>query len=94
MLKIYLSSVLIWFLIIISFSLSTKEQFLGNVEKLEKALNIPKIKKWGYTKTTLNYLFASFVPIYRFLVLIAKINLVFNINNVIKKIKKMEGNNE
>ena len=90
MLKVYLSSVLIW----LSFSIATKEEFLKNVDKLEKALNKTKMKKWSYTKTTFNYLLASFVPIFRFMVLIAKVNLVFNIEKVIEKIKKMEENNE
>lgn len=92
MLKVYLSSVLIWFLIIVSFSIATKQEFLKNVDKLEKALNKPKMKKWSYTKTTFNYLLASFVPVFRVGVLIAKVNLVFNIEKVIERAKEMEEN--
>lgn len=84
MMKLYISSVIIWFLIIVCFSLSTKKIFLENIKKYNEALNKEEVKKMGYIKTTLFYLMVSFVPVFRLLILVSKFYIVFNIDKLIE----------
>lgn len=72
MLKIYLSSVIIWFLIIIVDGILFKKQFRKSRDILRKYFD-DNGKIYGNFKTAINYLLISFIPIIRCVVLISKI---------------------
>lgn len=71
MLKVYLSSVAVWFLIAMAEGLLFREQFRKSRDMVREHLKT-KDKIDGIFKTIMNYLLISFVPIIRCIFLITK----------------------
>ena len=93
MIKFYLSTVIIWFIIIMSNHIVFHKQFIKSRELIRKATN-DNSKKWGYIKTTFVYLLVSFIPIIRLFELISYHMMIANPEEMVKIIKEREKNNE
>ena len=91
MLKIYLISCLIWFIILMAQALLFHREFIKARDKFRKETNTDT-KIDGYFKTTFAYLLASFIPVYRFFVCLSKFIFVFNPDKIIKAYKEKEEN--
>ena len=91
MLKIYLISCLIWFIILMSQALLFHREFIKARDKFRKETNTDT-KIDGYFKTTFAYLLASFIPVYRLFVCLSKFIFVFNPDKIIKAYKEKEEN--
>lgn len=91
MLKIYLISCLIWFIILMAQALLFHREFIKARDKFRKETNTDT-KIDGYFKTTFAYLLASFIPVYRLFVCLSKFIFVFNPDKIIKAYKKKEEN--
>lgn len=87
MIKFYLSTVLIYFIIYITSGILTRKQFIKARNKLRKATN-DNSKIYGYTRTIMDYLLLSFVPIIRLFGLIGKYYFIANTDEFIKRIKE------
>lgn len=83
MIKIYLSTVIIYFAIYIVSGILTRKQFIKARDKFRKETNNnPEI--YGIMRTTINYLLISCIPFIRLLVLIGKYYFMINIDEFIK----------
>ena len=91
MLKIYLISCLIWFIILMAQALLFHREFIKARDKFRKETN-NDTKIDGYFKTTFEYLLASFIPVYRLLLCLGKFIFVFNPDKIIKAYKEKEEN--
>ena len=91
MLKIYLISCLIWFIILMAQALLFHREFIKARDKFRKETN-NDTKIDGYFKTTFAYLLASFIPVYRLLLCLGKFIFVFNPDKIIKAYKEKEEN--
>lgn len=89
MIKFYLSTVVVWFVIIMANHISFHKQFIKARNKIRKATN-DNSKTYGYIRTTLMYLIVSFIPIYRFIELVTYHMMIANPNKMIEIIKKRE----
>ena len=89
MLKIYIESSIIYFVIYIVTSIIFKKDFIKARDKMRKELN-NNDKIYGYTKTTIMYLLISFVPIIRLIILIGKLWLTFYTDSFIKNAKEQQ----
>ena len=87
MLKIYIESSIIYFVIYIITSMLFKKDFIKARDKMRKELN-KNDKIYGYTKTTIMYLLISFMPIIRLTTLIGKLWLIFYTDSFIKRAKE------
>ena len=93
MLKIYLTSCLIWFVILMSEGLLYKKEFVKARDKIRKATNDESKISSNFT-TAITYLLISLIPVYRFMVLIAKLYMTIYPEKMIKEIKKREKEKE
>lgn len=93
MLKFYLSTVLIYFMVYITSGILFRKQFIIARDKLRKAMN-DNSKTYGVVKTLIAYLLISFIPIIRFLSLAGKYYLVFNTYDYIKTTMERNKKNE
>ena len=91
MLKIYLISCLIWFIILMAQALLFHREFIKARDKFRKETN-NDTKIDGYFKTTFAYLLASFIPFYRLFLCLGKFIFVFNPDKIIKTYKENEEN--
>lgn len=91
MLKIYLISCLIWFIILMAQALLFHREFIKARDKFRKETNTDT-KIDGYFKTFFAYLLASFIPVYRLFVCLSKFIFVFNPDKIIKAYKEKEKN--
>ena len=87
MLKIYLDSVVIYFIIYMSTGLLFKKNFIKARDRLRKELN-DNSKKYGVIRTTIDYLIISFIPVIRFIGLFGKVWLIIDTDGYIKKAKE------
>ena len=85
MIKFYLITVLIYFIVYITGGLVFRKQFIIARNKLRKATN-NNSKIYGVVRTSIVYLLISFIPVIRFLSLVGKYHLVFNTNDYIKAV--------
>ena len=92
MIKFYLSTVLIYFVIYIASGILLKKQFIKARNKFRKATN-DNSKVYGYIRTTVDYLLISFIPIIRLFVLIGKYYFVTNTDEFIKRVKEKSDSN-
>lgn len=83
MIKIYLSTVIIYFIIYIVSGILTRKQFIKARDKFRKETN-NNSKIYGIMRTTINYLLISCIPFIRLLVLIGKYYFMINIDEFIK----------
>lgn len=86
MLKIYLISCLIWFIILMAQAILFHKGFIKARDKFRKETNTDT-KIDGYFKTTFAYLLASFIPVYRLFLCLSKFIFVFNPDICIKNYK-------
>ncbi len=93
MIKFYLSTVLIYFMVYITSGILFRKQFIIARNKLRKATNANS-KIYGVVRTSIVYLLISFIPVIRFLSLAGKYYLVFNTNEYIKATIKRNKKNE
>lgn len=91
MLKIYLISCLIWFIILMAQALLFHREFIKARDKFRKETNT-NTKIDGYFKTFFAYLLASFIPVYRLFLCLSKFIFVFNPDKIIKAYKEKEDN--
>lgn len=89
MIKFYLSTVVIWFVIIMANHILFRKEFKKAQKKIKKATN-DNSKTYGNIRTTLMYLLISFIPIYRFIELVTYYTMIANPNKMIEIIKKRE----
>ena len=89
MIKFYLSTVIIWFIITMSNHIVFHKQFIKSRELIRKETN-DNSKKWGYVKTTFVYLLISFIPIIRLFELISYHMMITNPKKMIEIIKERE----
>lgn len=83
MIKFYLITALIYFIVYITSGLLFRKQFIIARNKLRKATN-DNSKIYGVVSTTIIYLLISYIPVIRFLTLVGKYYIVFNTNDYIK----------
>lgn len=93
MIKFYLSTVLIYFIIYITSGILTRKQFIKARNKFRKATN-DNSKVYGYIRTIVDYLLISFIPIIRLFGLIGKYYFVANTDEFIKRIKEKSNTND
>lgn len=87
MLKFYLESVCIYFLVFIATGILFKSKFVNASEKIRK-VNKDTSKRAGIIVTTLLYLVISFIPVVRFLCLYGKIYMTFWTDSYIELLKE------
>ena len=87
MLKIYLISCLIWFIILMAQALLFHREFIKARDKFRKETNTNS-KIDGNFKTTFAYLLASFIPVYRLFFCLGKFIFVFDPDKIIKAYKE------
>ena len=92
MLKFYLDTVIIYFLIYVTSGLLLKKEFVKARDKFRKELEIND-KLYSNIKTTLGYLLLSFIPFIRLIALITKFYMITNTEELIKKVKGNENVN-
>lgn len=93
MLKIYLISCLIWFIILMAQALLFHREFIKARDKFRKETNTNS-KIDGYFKTTFTYLLASFIPVYRLFLCLGKFIFVFNPDKFIENYKVQKESEE
>lgn len=93
MIKFYLSTVLIYFIIYIASGILTRKQFIKARNKFRKATN-DNSKVYGYIRTIVDYLLISFIPIIRLFGLIGKYYFVANTDEFIKRVKEKSNTND
>ena len=84
MIKFYLYTVVIYFIIYITSGIFFRKEFRIARDKLRKETN-NNSKIYSKTRTTFTYLTISFIPIIRLLFLIGKFYLIFDPDEYIKK---------
>lgn len=87
MLKFYIETVIIYFVIFVISGLLLKKHFIKARNKVRKELD-DKRKIDGYFKTTITYLFISFIPVFRFAILYGKFYMTFFTDDFIKRAKE------
>ena len=87
--KIYFYSSLIWFAVIMLEGIIFKKQFIKARDKVRKATN-NNGKVWNNIETTVFYLIASFIPIFRFICLLMKVYMTIFPKDIIKSIKETD----
>lgn len=93
MIKFYLDTVMIYFIIYITSGILLREQFIKARDKARKELN-NNSKIDGNIRTTFTYLLISFIPFVRLFALIGKHYMIFNTDEYIKKVKEKGDSNE
>jgi hypothetical protein len=87
MLKFYIETSIMWFIIIITHSIVFHASFKKAQEKINKEVTSNE-KKWGFLKTLLWYMFISFVPVFRLFLIVGKTIMIFETDKVIEKMKE------
>ena len=90
MFKLYITTVIIWFIVLIDQSIVFYEPFKKAQKKIKKETNNEDIKEWGNIKTTLWYLLVSFIPFVRLIAFISKIIMITDTNKIIEEIRRKE----
>ena len=93
MIKFYISTVVIWFIIYISSGILLKEQFIKARNKVRKELN-NNSKIYGYIRTTFAYFLISCIPFVRLFAFIGKLYMITNTDEYIKIVKEKGDSNE
>ena len=89
MLKFYIETSIMWFVIIITHSIVFHASFKKALEKINREVPSDKNeKKWGFLKTLLWYMFISFVPVFRLFLIVGKTFMIFETDKVIEKMKE------
>ena len=89
MLKFYLETVCIYFIVYIATGILLKKEFVKARDKLRKELKI-NTKLYGTIKTTFMYLIASFIPLIRLILILTKMYMIIDTDKYIKMIKEKQ----
>lgn len=89
MLKFYLDSVIIYFIILVVSGIVFHKQFKEGQKKLE---DYKEEEQMGYLNTTLFYLGISFIPVIRLFAVIGKLAIIFNADKCKEILKESEKN--
>jgi len=89
MLKFYLDTVCVYFVIYIAIGILFKKEFIKARDKVRKELN-DNSKIQGTIKTTFNYLIISFIPLIRFIGIFGKMSMIIDTDGYIKRIKEKQ----
>ena len=89
MLKIYIDSVMIYFIIYMTTGICFRKEYVKARDKVRKELN-DNSKKYGVIRTTLLYLIISFIPVIRLIGLVGKYWMVVDPDSYVKKVKEKE----
>lgn len=92
MLKFYLDTCVIWWMIFIAEGLLFRDTFLKNTEKLGKYLDDEIGKRESFLSTVILYGVVSMIPIFRLVVFIIKWVITFNIDELIKRMDEEKRN--
>lgn len=92
MIKLYLSTVIIYFITYIASGILTRKQFIKARDKFRKETN-DNSKIYGIIRTTIDYLLISCIPFIRLLGLIGKYYFITNTDGFIKKAKEKNDSN-
>ena len=87
MLKIYLETVFIYFVVYIATGILFKKEYIKARDKARKELN-DNSEIYGVIRTTFTYLIISFIPLIRFLGIFGKMWMIVDIDSYIKRVKK------
>lgn len=87
MIKFYLSTVAIYFIIFIASGLLTRKQFLKVRDRLRKETN-DNSKTYGMIRSAFDYLLISFIPVIRLFALIGRQYMIINPDDFIERMKK------
>lgn len=91
MLKIYLTSCIIYYAIFMIEGLIFRKRFIINTNILyKKFISKEEHKREPVLKTIIRYLLISLIPIYRTIVLLTKLTITFNVEMVYNTFKKIE----
>lgn len=93
MIKFYLSTVAIYFMIYIASGILFKKEFRKARDKVRKELN-DNSKINGNIKTTFIYIIISFIPFIRLIGLIGKYYMILNPDEYIKRVKEKVDNDD
>lgn len=96
MLKFYISTVIIWFVIFIAEAILTHEDVKKMQDKIRKEFEIEKIKvrKYRYIKNTFRYLLISCIPLIRLVVLVIEIYITYDPNVAINLLNNKRNKDE
>lgn len=89
MLKIYLETIFIYFVVYIATGILFKKEFIKARDKARKELN-DNSKKYGTIRTTFTYLIISFIPLIRFLGIFGKMWMIVDTDGYIKRVKEKQ----
>lgn len=87
MLKIYLETVFIYFVVYIATGILFKKEYIKARDKARKELN-DNSEIYGVIRTIFTYLIISFIPLIRFLGIFGKMWMIVDIDSYIKRVKK------
>lgn len=90
--KIYLASVIFYFLLLVITGVMFRRKFIDNTIRIIKSQGHEIIPREPWYITTLRYLFTSFIPVIRLICFISKMIITFNPQLVIEY--NLEENNE
>lgn len=88
-LKIYLGSVIFWFLLIVITGLIFQKRFINGTRMILEFKGEEEDREC-WIKTTVRYLFASFVPVYRLFIFVIKMYMTFKPEMLIEVLKEVE----
>ena len=89
MLKFYLDSVMIYFIILVVSGIVFHKQFEEGKKKLE---DYKEGEQMGYIETALFYLGIAFIPVIRFFAVVVKLAIIFNTDKCEEILKESEKN--
>ena len=92
MLKFYLDTCIVWWLIFIAEGLLFKDAYIKNDKKLAKYLGTYTGKRRSVANTILVYWFTCMIPIIRLLIFIIKLVITFNVDGLIKIMEEEKRN--
>ena len=87
MLKIYLETVFIYFVVYIATGILFKKEYIKARDKARKELN-DNSEIYGVIRTIFTYSIISFIPLIRFLGIFGKMWMIVDIDSYIKRVKK------
>lgn len=94
MLKFYLDTCVIWWMIFVAEGLLFNETFIKNIDKLSKYLNkdASTSKRKSFVNTIIVYWIISMIPIFRLILFMIKLVITFNTDKLIEAMDEEKRN--
>lgn len=92
MLKFYLDTCVIWWMIFVAEGLLFSETFIKNTDKLSKYLGNDSGKRKGFVSAIIVYWIISMIPIFRLILFMIKLVITFNIDELIEAMDEEKRN--